>query len=97
MVETELDPGTERILNYLADNYGIPINTVFFRFFRDDERDYLSRTWLLDPDEVDREVSASGTRKGSELSNGHDFYVSLGEGEYRNWDDCQKYGFISGS
>jgi len=79
VVATELDPSTERIINYLADYYGVPINAVFFR---DDERDYLSRTWLLDPDEVDRKVSASSTRKGGEPWNGHDFHVSLGKGEY---------------
>ena len=47
VVAAELDSSTERIINYLADNYGVPINAVFFRFFRDDGRDYLTRTWLL--------------------------------------------------
>ena len=28
--------------------------------------------------------------------NGQDFYVSLGEGGHRDWDDCVKYGFVSG-
>ena len=35
--------------------------------------------------------------KESEPWNGNDFYVSLGEGEDANWDDCMKYGFITGS
>jgi len=33
--------------------------------------------------------------KTKEPWNGRDFYVSLGEGEFRNWDDCRKYGFVS--
>ena len=96
VVAAELDSSTERIINYLADNYGVPINAVFFRFFRDDGRDYLTRTWLLDPEEVERKTSESSARKGSEPWNGRDFYVSLGEGDHRNWEDCRKYGFISG-
>lgn len=96
VVAADLDASTERIINYLADNYGVPINAVFFRFFRDDDRDYLTRTWLIDPEEAERKVSKSIVKKGSEPWNGRDFYVSLGEGERRNWDDCRKYGFVSG-
>jgi hypothetical protein len=57
VVSSELDPSTERIINYLADNYGVPINAVFFRFYRDDGRDYLARTWLIDPKDAERKVS----------------------------------------
>lgn len=96
VVASELDTSTERIINYLTDNYGVPINAVFFRFFRDGDRDYLARTWLIAPEEAERKVSISAARKGGEPWNGRDFYVSLGECEYRNWTDCQKYGFISG-
>ncbi len=96
VVASELDPSTERIINYLSDNYGVPINAVFFRFFRDGERDYLARTWLIAPEEAERKTSKSKSKKGSEPWNGRDFYVSLGEGEHRAWEDCQKYGFISG-
>ncbi len=96
VVASELDASTERIINYLTDNYGVPINAVFFRFFRDGDRDYLARTWLIEPEEAERKVSKSAARKSSEPWNGRDFYVSLGECVFRNWDDCQKYGFISG-
>jgi len=96
IVASELDTSTERIINYLTDNYGVPINAVFFRFFRDGDRDYLARTWLIEPEEAERKVSKSAARKGSEPWNGRDFYISLGECEYRNWADCQKYGFVSG-
>ena len=96
VVASDLDSSTERIINYLSDNYSVPINAVFFRFFRDDGRDYLARTWLIDPEEVERKVSQSKVKKGSEPWNGRDFYISLGEGEHRAWDDCRKYGFVSG-
>lgn len=96
VVASELDSSTERIISYLSDNYGVPVNAVFFRFFRDDDREYLARTWLVEPEEAERKASQSKSRKGSEAWNGRDFYISLGEGEHRTWDDCQKYGFISG-
>lgn len=96
VVASEIDPSTERIIAYLSDNYSVPINVVFFRFFRDDGRDYIARSWLIDPEEAERKASQSKVRKGSEPWNGRDFYVSIGEGEHRNWDDCRKYGFVSG-
>lgn len=96
VVASELDTSTERIINYLTDSYGVPINAVFFRFFRDGDRDYLARTWLIKPEEAGQNVGQSAARKGREAWNRRDFYVSLGEGEHRNWDDCQKYGFVSG-
>lgn len=96
VVASELDSSTERIINYLSDNYGVPINAVFFRFFRENGHDYLARSWLIDPEEAERKTSKSKVKKGAEPWNGRDFYVSLGEGEHRNWDDCRKYGFVSG-
>ncbi|MDY0267739.1 endonuclease NucS domain-containing protein [Trichloromonas sp.] len=96
VVASELDLSTERIINYLSENYGVPVNAVFFRFYRDDGRDYLARTWLIDPKDAERKVSQSKAKKGGEPWNGRDFYISLGECEYRNWEDCRKYGFISG-
>lgn len=96
IVASELDPSTERIINYLADNYGVPINALFFRFFRDEGRDYLARTWLIAPEEAERKTSKAKIKKGGETWNGRDFYVSLGEGEHRTWEDCRKYNFISG-
>jgi len=93
VVSSELDPSSERIINYLGDNYGVPINAVFFRYFQDGDGEYLTRTWLIDPKEA---VTKERGKKKQEPWNGRDFYVSLGEGEERTWEDCRKYGFISG-
>lgn len=94
VVASELDNGTERILDYLSSGFGVPINAVFFRYFRDGENEYLTRTWLIDPNQVEAQAGkATGRRK--ESWNGRDWYVSLGVGERRTWEDCQKYGFIS--
>lgn len=92
VIASELDPSTERIVNYLAEEYGVSINVVFFRFFRDGDREYLSRAWLIDPAEVETAV----TENRGELAWNGEYYVSFGEGPHRNWEDARKYGFICG-
>lgn len=96
IVASDLDPSTERIIGYLGSNYGVPVNAVFFRHFVDDGNEYLTRTWLIDPQEAEAKASRSTSRKGGEPWNGRDFYISLGEGDHRNWEDCRRYGFVSG-
>lgn len=94
MVASELDDSTERIIKYLADEYGVAINAVFFRFFRDEDRDYLSRAWLIDPELVEAKVE----EKREKLPWNGEYYVSFGHGDdgtSRHWDDARKYGFVS--
>ena len=91
VVAGELDDSTERIVNYLSDEYGAAINAVFFRFFRDGDSEYLSRVWLIDPGEAEVKMVE---RRGDEPWNG-EYYVSFGEGERRRWADAMKYGYIA--
>lgn len=96
VVAAELDNSTERIIGYLSSGFGVPINAVFFRYFKDGENEYLTRTWLIDPDQVEAQASkAPSNRGGQEAWNARDWYVSLGVGDHRSWEDCQKYGFVS--
>lgn len=94
IVASELDASTERIVTYLSGQYGVPINVLFFRYFEDEGREYLARTWLIEPSEA--EARTSERKKGKEAWNGQDFYVSFGESQHRSWEDARKYGFISG-
>jgi hypothetical protein len=99
IVASMLDPSTERIVSYLAA-YDVPINVVFFSYFKDGQHEYLARSWLLDPVEAEARAASSQRRtsqahKVTGTWNGQDFYVSLGDGPHRAWDDCVKYGFIS--
>jgi hypothetical protein len=95
IVASELDAGSERIVNYLADRYGVPINAVFFRYFADTSAEYLARTWLLAPDKT--ESGASRPAKAKVRSwNGVDYYVILGNIEDNSrWPAGRKYGFLS--
>lgn len=74
IVASSLDPATERIVRYLADEYGVRINAVFFRVFRDGDREYLSRAWFRDPAEV---TAGLGEDPGRGEWNG-EYYVSFG-------------------
>lgn len=94
LVASELDASSERIISYLSESYGVPVNAVFFRYFEDASRKYLIRTWLVDPRKV--EASGTGKQKRRELWNGRDFYVSLGDARHRTWEDCVEHGFVSG-
>jgi hypothetical protein len=96
IVASELDPASDRIVEYLAENYGVPINAVFFRHFHDEDRHYLARTWLLAPEEA---AAAKGrtTRRGKVRPwNGRDFYVVLGNLEQgHRWHFATDYGLLS--
>ena len=90
IVATELDSSTEKIVQYLSEEYNVPINALFFNYYEDDGREYVARTWLVDPNKAREPVSKK------ERWNGHDFYVSFGDGEHRSWEDARRYGFVSG-
>lgn len=97
VVAAELDNDSERIINYLSDNYGVPVNAVFFQYFKDGSAEYLSRTWLIDPQEAEVKTSKSTSSKKKETWNGQDYYVSFGDADDGNlvWEDARKYGFIT--
>lgn len=97
IVAASVDSATERIVRFLNEDFGVPINVVFFRHFEDGGASYLARTWLVDQET--QATAASGSvkqRKSREPWNGHDWYVSYGEfPNGRQWADALKYGFVS--
>jgi len=86
IVASELDDSSERIISYLSDVYGVSINAVFFDYFRDGEGEFLGRAWLRDPTETIE------TKKRAPWS-GY-WFVNVGEGPHRNWNDNREYGYI---
>jgi len=72
IVAAELHPESERVVRYLQKNYGVPVNAVFFSFFRDGESEYLSRSWLVEPSSAEEVVDAK-----PRLWNG-EYYASFG-------------------
>jgi hypothetical protein len=48
IIASAVNPATERIVEYLVNQYSVPVNVVFFRYFEDEGHRYLARTWLID-------------------------------------------------
>ena len=97
IVASHLDPSTERIVGYLADEYDANINAVFFRCFKDGKREYLTRAWLRQPGFSDFAVTPtnSGHKTGAKGEWNGEYYVSYGVCPGRTWEDAVKYGYIS--
>ncbi|RJL50799.1 nuclease [Pectobacterium carotovorum] len=96
IVAAELDPSTERIVDYLSKN-GISINVLFFKVFQHGDEQFLSRTWLIDPSETQTnaaQATAVASANAKEPWNG-EFYVSFGDMQSRVWEEAQHYNFIS--
>lgn len=92
IVASELDPGSERIINYL-NNRGIPINALFFQVFSHAGSQLLSRAWLIDPASTQINAAVSARSKGEKEPWNGEFYVSYGGN--RSWADAERLGFIS--
>lgn len=96
IVAAQLDPTSDRIVEYLAEHFGVPINAVFFRYFQDGGDRYLTRTWLLSPGEVAASPSHGKRRRQLRPWNGRDFYVIQGSstGDFR-WEIARRYGLLN--
>ncbi|RMB04977.1 endonuclease NucS domain-containing protein [Eilatimonas milleporae] len=94
IVAAELDPSSERIVNYLNER-GLAINVLFFQVFEHNDTQLLSRAWLIDPGDVQAQAANTGRRGEKEPWNG-EYYVSFGANQHRKWDDAIRYGFVSG-
>lgn len=90
IVASELDAASRRIVEYLSEQHGLSINTVFFNVFETDGQEWLTTDFLLDQDEVEDRSE----RKARAPWSGY-YYVNAGLGEYRSWDDMKRYGFVS--
>lgn len=98
IVAASVDAATERIIRFLNEDLGLPINVVFFRQFADGDAYYLGRSWLVDGHAgiAGAGRTAAGKAKAREPWNGTDWYVSFGEEPGgRQWTDGREYGFVS--
>ncbi|SFL48530.1 hypothetical protein SAMN04488004_12212 [Loktanella salsilacus] len=90
IVASELDLASRRIVEYLSEEYGVAINTVFFNVFEAEGREWLTTDFLLDQEAVEERSE----RKVRAPWSGY-FFVNAGLGEHRSWSDMRRYGFIS--
>jgi len=89
VVASQFDATSERIVEYLSEVHEVAINAIFFRVFKDADREYLVRAWLRDPSEVDAKAEVGPPGEWNQQ-----YYVSYGGN--RDWEEARKYGFIAG-
>jgi hypothetical protein len=64
IVAIEVDPSSERIIQYLSRNYGVDINALTFQYFREQEgAELITRVFLLEPSEVEQQVRRKGSSR----------------------------------
>jgi hypothetical protein len=98
IVASQLDPASDRIVEYLAERFQVPVNAVFFRHFTDGEHSFLTRTWLLPPEDASTPSRAKRQRTQRRPWNGRDFYVIQGSGasgHATRWSIARRYGMLT--
>ncbi len=88
IVASKMDKSTERIITYLNEKYGVPVNILFFSVFSHKDEKLISRAWLIDETEPVIKKTTVAEWNG-------EYYVSFGDNSDRRWQDAVKYGFIS--
>ena len=91
IIASEFDQSSKRIVEYLAEEHDININTAFFEAFGNAQNSYLVADWLMDRQQVQERAD----NKMKAPWEGYYFVNSGTESGYRSWNDMRKYGFIS--
>lgn len=63
IVASELDPSSNRIIEYLSDTYGVEINAVTFQYFQGEGKEYLARVFLIEPAEAEYRTKTKAPSK----------------------------------
>ncbi len=91
IVAGSFDPSSKRIVEYLAEAHGLSINTAFFTYFREGEREYLAADFLLDQQQVVERSEAKTKAPWTGF-----YYVNAGHDPgVRDWEDMRQYGFVA--
>lgn len=90
IVASELDAASERIVEYLSEEYGVAINTAFFNVFEADGKEWLTTDFLLDQSEVEERSE----RKVRPPWTGY-YFANAGLDNNRSWNDYRQYGFVA--
>jgi hypothetical protein len=93
IVASELDSSTERVINYLSE-HGVGLNAVTFHYFKEDNREYLGRVFLIEPQLAERRRESKRKQRLSEeeleqiaANNGvAELYAKLKEGLVKVFD-----------
>lgn len=91
IVAESLDDSTERIVQHLNDVHRVNINAVFFNVFSRDGNEYIGRSWLRDPLDVEEKAVAGKKPKWTGY-----LFVNTGitDDNVREWSLNKKYQFV---
>ncbi len=90
VVAAGLDAHVERSLRYLSEEWGVDINAVFFRCFKGtDGAEYLVRSWLEEPSEVERRKKQSGRETAPTIAELREMAEANGAAD--QWDLMLQY------
>ncbi len=89
IVASEFDDSSQRIVEYLAEEYQVNINAAFFNVFGENDSKFVGRAWLMDPEGLNESVERRKQPPWSGL-----WFVNVGEGPHRDWEDNVKYRYI---
>jgi len=69
-VASNIDSDSERIINYLSDEHGVPVNAVTFHYYKDkQDNEFVARVFLIEPSEVEyRTQTKSSSKRKPNLS-----------------------------
>ena len=63
VVGSKIDSSSQRIINYLSENYKVAINAITFNYFKEGDDEFLARTFLIEPSRVPITPSTSSKRR----------------------------------
>lgn len=68
VVGSEIDSTSRRIISYLSETYGVAMNAITFNYFKDGDREYLARIFLIEPSKAEIAQSIRPTKRRSNLT-----------------------------
>jgi len=63
VVASDIDYSSQRIINYLSEVHGVGINAATFNYFKTEDREYVARTFLIEPSRVEAQQRRKGLSK----------------------------------
>lgn len=67
VIGSEIDSSSRRIINYLSETYGVPINAITFNYFKHVDGEYLARTFLIEQSKA-QSTSRPGSKRRPNLT-----------------------------
>jgi hypothetical protein len=68
VIGSEIDNSSQRIINYLSETHGVNINAVSFNYFKNEDSEFLARTFLIEPTKAEIQAKSGKTKRRYKLT-----------------------------